>query len=104
MDRIKLNVGGVHFETTKTTLSQSEYFNNLFDTKWNDHKLEEIFIDRSGVLFEHVLALLINPEYEYPSEHISELRFYCMWDQADIIEKNVEDLQQLKEDFDELRL
>ena len=70
MDRIKLNVGGVHFETTKSTLFQSDYFVKLLDNNWKDSGADEIFIDRSGVLFEHILALLRNPEYEYPSEHI----------------------------------
>ncbi len=37
---------------------------------------DEIFIDRSPRLFEHILCLLRNPSYEYPEEFKSELDFY----------------------------
>lgn len=72
MDRIKLNVGGCKFETTRATLAGSEYFTKLLELSGEN----EIFIDRSGILFEHVLCLLRNPDYEYPMEHIDELRVY----------------------------
>jgi hypothetical protein len=73
MDIIKLNVGGKIFTTTKTTLSTSKYFEALFRhtnfankvdagaaqagaNRWNHESTEPYFIDRSGELFEHVLA------------------------------------------------
>ena len=73
MTTITLDVGGILFKTTKDTLLFSDYFRSLF-SRWKINDV--IFIDRSGVLFEHVLCLLRNPEYPYPKEHTSELDFY----------------------------
>jgi BTB/POZ domain/Hint-domain len=74
MNKIKLNVGGRLFETTKETLQNSEYFVSLL-TRWNND--EEIkFIDRSGKVFEHVLLFLQEPSYNYPDKYLFELDFY----------------------------
>jgi len=74
MNRIKLNVGGRLFETTKETLQNSQYFVSLL-TRWNND--EEIkFIDRSGKVFEHVLLFLQEPSYNYPDKYLFELDFY----------------------------
>lgn len=73
---MKLNVGGVSFETTKETLSGAAYFNSLLSGNW---KVDDIYrIDRSGQMFEEVLRLLRNPEYNYPRKkgYIDELDFY----------------------------
>lgn len=75
MTTIKLNIGGTYFETTRDTLSRSEYFNSLFD-RWDTSTGNPYFIDRSGELFEHILGYLRNPEYPYPPEHYGELDFY----------------------------
>ncbi len=71
MSRIKLNVGGKHFETTRETLELSSYFDN-----WEESKEDELFIDRDGEIFTHVLRLLRYPEYPYPNEYVYELAFY----------------------------
>ena len=64
--RIKLNVGGVYFETTVETLTKHSedkltYFKVLFSRQWKQEKdLNDgsIFIDRSGDLFWHILQYL----------------------------------------------
>lgn len=76
--RIKLNIGGKHFETTQDTLTtNSGYFRAMIE-RWNSNKDEngEIFINRSGSIFKHVLRLMLDPEYNYPNKYISELDFY----------------------------
>ena len=70
---MKLNVGGERFETTFSTLKGSAYFRSWLG-RWNFEN--EIFIDRSGKIFEHVLGVLRDPDYPYPEEHLSELVFY----------------------------
>lgn len=77
MEIIKLNVGGIHFQTTKDTLIKSPYFSMMLNGKWSIPK-DEIFIDRSGKIFEHVLNLLRDPYYSYPEKYLSELEFYLM--------------------------
>jgi hypothetical protein len=77
-DFVIINVGGTKFETTYATLSGSIYFRKLFDNQWNKSPDVMLKIDRSAVLFEHVLSLLRNPEYPYPREHVGELDFYMI--------------------------
>ena len=77
METIKLNVGGVYFQTTKDTLIKSPYFSMMLNGKWSIPK-DEIFIDRSGKIFEHILNLLRDPTYSYPEKYLSELDFYLM--------------------------
>ncbi|ARF12672.1 BTB/POZ domain protein [Klosneuvirus KNV1] len=77
METVKLNVGGVHFQTTKDTLIKSPYFSMMLNGKWSIPK-DEIFIDRSGKIFEHILNLLRDPTYSYPEKYLSELDFYLM--------------------------
>lgn len=92
--RVKLNVGGRVFETTYDTLSGSGYFvamlrweqngsdgdsgrkNKGKDESKNDDP--ELFIDRSYIIFEHVLAFLRDPNYQYPEQYLGELDFYII--------------------------
>jgi len=61
--KVKLNVGGKHFETTIGTLTKysdgtTSYFKALFSRQWQlekDPKDDSIFIDRDGVLFDYIL-------------------------------------------------
>lgn len=74
--RIVLNVGGRRFETTVGTLvNGSDYFKAMIE-RWNITNNGEIFIDRSGKIFEHVLCLLRDPNYDYPIIYKNELEFY----------------------------
>ena len=74
-NQVILNVGGIIFETTRQTLSGSAYFHSLL-SNWTPSGTGPYFIDRSYILFEHVLCLLRDPSYDYPSEYNSELDFY----------------------------
>lgn len=73
--RIRLNVGGTLFETVQSTLERSQYFYSRLNGDWHIED-QPYFLDRSGVLFEHVLCFLRNPTYPYPAEHVEELNFY----------------------------
>ena len=74
-DRLKLNVGGTIFETTKSTLEKSLYFRKFFKHNYNKDN-ESIFIDRSPHIFKHVLSLLRDPSYYYPLKYKSELEYF----------------------------
>ncbi len=74
MATIKLNVGGKLFETNLDTIQQSSYLKCLI--KYDYEKDKVIFIDRSYHIFKHVISLLRNPEYKYPSKYKDELDFY----------------------------
>lgn len=62
-EKVKLNVGGVYFETTidrltKCSEDKLSYFKALFSRQWElekDPTDGSIFIDRSGELFWHIL-------------------------------------------------
>lgn len=58
---IKLNIGGVPYYTYFDTLKRSSYFINLLNGEMEQKTLvngDEIFIDRSGQLFGHILEFL----------------------------------------------
>ena len=74
MDTISVNVGGVTFQTTKSTLSLSSFFEKALSETWK--KDEVLFVDRSSKIFEHVLCLMRDVNYEYPKKYLSELEFY----------------------------
>ena len=74
---VTINVGGTNFETTVSTLRKSQYLDRIISNEWNaDNK--PIKIDRSAVLFGHVLSFLRNPDYPYPRKHVGELDFYAV--------------------------
>ena len=73
METVKINVGGKIFETTRQTLANSSYFSSYF-SRWNNGNI--IFVDRSYERFEHVLAFLRNPNYDFPLQFKEELDFY----------------------------
>jgi hypothetical protein len=95
-DRIVLNVGGQQFETTQSTLMESAFF-NAYLNRWNTDG--EIFIDRSPHIFKHVLALLRDPYYPFPSKYQLELEYYGIdseigLDPLSIINQNIINLSE----------
>ena len=70
---INLNVGGIKFTTKLETLKKIAYFaNGLTDSDLT----EEIFVDRSGKIFDHVLNIFRDPNSLFPTKYKSELDFY----------------------------
>lgn len=78
--RIILNVGGVRFETTRSTLSYSEYFNTRFQSDFADSgKDGEIFVDRSPDNFKYILEFLRNINMiQLPYKCALDLEFYMI--------------------------
>jgi len=75
MPPISINVGGRIFTTSRETLAFSPYFSSLFD-RWDTEKSGDIFIDRDPDGFKHVLRLLREPTYNFPSKWKAELLFF----------------------------
>jgi hypothetical protein len=77
---IKLDFQGRIFVVNYATLIKIPYFYNLFDGLLEDDAILNftIPVNRSPEIFEHVLSLMINPFYDYPSEYIynEELEYY----------------------------
>jgi len=77
MERVKLNVGGKQFETTKETLLKSDYFKSLLEGNWKENQSnEELFIDRDPDLFQNILNILRG--YDVPRTYllVQEALFY----------------------------
>jgi hypothetical protein len=76
LEIIKLNVCGKYFEIPKNILIKSDLFAKIFE---DGIVLPDILpIYRSPMLFEHVLAYLIDNKYPYPIELKSELDYYLI--------------------------
>lgn len=80
MSRIKIDVGGVIFHTTKETLCKSGYFRSLMfgNNICESSQDQPIFVDRDAQAFRHVLGYLRNSNYQYPIELASELDYYTV--------------------------
>jgi hypothetical protein len=72
MATVKLNVGGTHFETLKSTLMISEYFVKLFQF---NNPVEPIFIDCDPEGFKHVLENMRFANYVIPTN----FRYLCSY-------------------------
>ena len=60
---VRLNVGGSHFDTTRSTLSKCTYFAPFLDGRMS-HATDEdgrLFNDRSGEYFSRILQFLRTP-------------------------------------------
>lgn len=61
-DAFLINVGGHPFTTLKSTLEQSPYFANILSPRWAESTTYHVngapFVDRSPILFEHILDFL----------------------------------------------
>lgn len=102
---IKLNVGGVPYQTTYSTLKTSPYFKGLFFYGADClDKLEnnEILIDRDGDLFDHILEYLRCGQI--CNDNLEELRneadFYMLRDMVERIDNMlVQNLYSVKKEF-----
>ena len=92
---IRLNVGGVSYDTTKSTLCRvpsmlESMFNGPFESKLIDGRY---FIDRNGQLFQHILDYLRDGEsWDVPSDLdlcrslLREARFFCLAPLIELLE------------------
>lgn len=99
---VKLNVGGVKYITTNTTLESipESFFFGLLSGRLATTKIKDyIFIDRNGTIFEYVLSYLRDTHsWQLPRnleliEKIKiEANFYLLLDLVKICEEGVLDL------------
>ena len=73
---IIINVCGKIFKTDLETICKSNLFKNMIDDM--GVPTEEIFINRSPKLFEHVLAYIIDENYPFPFKYRSELDYFLI--------------------------
>lgn len=66
---IKINVGGQYFTTYKSTLLNSDYFKSYFE-RWEKDKH---FLDLDPNIFQHVLNILRDPNYEIPKKYYNNV-------------------------------
>jgi len=60
---------------SKDVISKSQLFNGMLEDCIID---DEIIIDRSPKLFEHVYSYLLDDKYPYPKKYYSELDYYLV--------------------------
>ena len=70
---VHLNVSGREYKIKKSILSKIPYFFNMLET-CNDNEI--IFVDRSNIVFDHVVSFIIDEKHPYPIEYNYELDFY----------------------------
>lgn len=73
-----VKVCGITYEIEEQILRKSEYFNELLNDSSKNYLNVPIEIQRSPNIFNHILSLMINPNYEFPAKYLSELEFYGM--------------------------
>ncbi len=79
-----VNVSGRRFELNLDTVQRIPYIHaRMKDCATGE---SEIYVARSPMLFEHVLALAYDSQYRCPAECRRELEFYAMENQCEIQE------------------
>lgn len=73
-----VKVCGITYEIEEQILRNSDYFNKLLNDSSKNYLNVPIEIQRSPNIFKHVLSLMIDPKYEFPTKYLSELEFYGM--------------------------
>jgi hypothetical protein len=71
---IILNVQGKIFETSYNTIIKIPYFKDMFEAC--GPPTEPIFVNRSSIIFGHVLGLVTDNKYPFPGKYKFELDFY----------------------------
>lgn len=74
--RVKFNVGGTSFETTKSTIEHCAVLKTLIKYNEQNEQVEVPFLDRDPEGFRHVLGLLRDPQYPFPYHYRYELNYY----------------------------
>lgn len=63
------------YEISENVLFKIPYFKEIIQINNMDNSIP-IYIERSSILFQHVLSYIMNPIYLYPIEYEKELQFY----------------------------
>src|SRR5437870_5332227 len=100
MSRIKVNIGGKLFESTLETLCKAPLFKSHYS---NFDVNDEIFVDGSPIIFEHVLCLLRNPNYKFPKEYLDELKLYGIDSKLVSCDNNNKENEEIKSLFQEIK-
>ena len=84
---IKLNVGGLRFDTLQSTLMHSGYFKSLLSEKQEDGSH---FVDRNGRVFEYLLNFMRCGYVSIPTNSLEDVRqeaeFYQIeWDLGEAV-------------------
>jgi hypothetical protein len=93
---IRLNVGGIHYDTTKSTLCRvsESMLERMFNGSIPSPKVKgRYFIDRNGQLFQYILDYLRDGAAWIPPTDsdvcrslLREAHFYCLLDLARLLE------------------
>ena len=92
---IKLNVGGVLFDTTRSTLAQCQYFEPALEGRLRHGTVDDQgrwFIDRDGQLFQHLLNYMRTrqrPTQKVVQEMRDQLLAECDFFGIDALAKNL---------------
>ena len=91
---VRLNIGGVLFDTTRETLAKSAYWDSLLAAKFGNttDKDGRLFVDRDGKLFAHLLEFMrsrVRPSNEvlanYKAGLVSECEYFGLaWMLSDL--------------------
>ena len=96
---IRLNVGGVHYDTTKSTLCRisGSMLESMFSGSIPSQKVKgRYFIDRDGALFQYILRYLRDGELWTPPSNLDlcqdllrEAQFFCLSPLIQILETTI---------------
>ena len=74
---ITVNVSGTRFEIGYDIIINIPYFKNTLSCNTQKIK-EDIRVNRSSLIFQHILAWAIDNKHPFPEEYIYELEFYLI--------------------------
>jgi hypothetical protein len=100
---IRLDVGGVHYTTTKSTLCRipSSMLETMFNGSMDSQKVDgRYFIDRNGQLFQHILDYLRDGDAWTPPSDLDicralhrEAQFFCLSSLSDRLTQTIKLLE-----------
>lgn len=76
--RIIICIQGTNFQTTVKTLIKIPYIKTMLMNSYmaENRSFGQIFVDRPAHIFKHVLGVVTDDQYPYPSKYKHELIFY----------------------------
>ena len=87
---VSLSVGGMRFQTTKSTLGKSGFFNVMLSGKFGDKQKDgSYFIDRSGYYFKYLLDYMRCGYVSIPSKEAPILQLEAQFYQIDLDLKEI---------------